>query len=44
MFCTQKCHRVARRLFRLMLMDGRLEALLKALLQEMLTENQKKAA
>jgi hypothetical protein len=40
MFCTQKCHRLSRRLFRLMLADGRLETLLK----EFIAEEQKRAA
>jgi hypothetical protein len=40
MFCTQKCHRIARKLFRKMLAEGRLETLLK----ELIAEEQKKAA
>jgi hypothetical protein len=40
MFCTQKCHRLSRRLFRKLLADGRLGTLLK----ELIAEEQKKAA
>jgi hypothetical protein len=40
MFCTQKCHRLSRRLFRKLLADGRLETLLK----ELIAEEQKRAA
>jgi ferredoxin len=40
MFCTRKCHRVSRSLFRRMLADGRLEPLLK----EAIAELQKEAA
>jgi hypothetical protein len=38
MFCTQRCHRMSRSLFRRMLADGRLEPLLKATLAEMQKE------
>jgi hypothetical protein len=40
MFCTQRCHRVSRALFRQMLADGRLEPFLK----EAILELQKEAA
>jgi hypothetical protein len=40
MFCTQKCHRIARKLFRKMLKEG----LLEPLLQQVIAEEMKKAA
>jgi hypothetical protein len=40
MFCTQKCHRIARKLFRKMLAEG----LLEPLLQQVIAEEMKKAA
>ena len=39
MFCTQKCHRIARKLFRKMLNEG----LLEPLLQQMIVEERKAA-
>ena len=38
MFCTQRCHRIARSLFRRMLEDGRLTPLLHEMLAELQME------
>jgi hypothetical protein len=40
MFCSQKCHRIARKLFRKMLKEGSLEPLLR----QMMIEDERKIA
>jgi hypothetical protein len=44
MFCTQRCHRVSRRLFRWLLAEGRLEPLLRVALAELQKEEAYKSS